>query len=195
MYPTARISLISGAGRDGLEYTDKEFTMKRALTIGFVLASMTLCAYAEQKVAVVNPQKILATTIRGKQVRARLEKISEAKQVEIKKMEATIQKLEKDLMSPALNQDTREKKAAELQTHRVNIKRFVEDSQKEFQRNYQKEMQTLYKEIMPVIQQIGKAQGFTLILDLSSSGVSYFDPAIDITDTVIQAYDTKYKAK
>ena len=98
-------------------------------------------------------------------------------------------------MSPALNQDTRERKATDLQNMRVDLKRFVEDSQKEFQRRYQREMQTLYKEIMPVIQQIGKNQGYTIILDLSSAGVSYFDVTTDITDSVIKAYDAKYQAK
>ncbi|HDP96030.1 MAG TPA: OmpH family outer membrane protein [Candidatus Aminicenantes bacterium] len=169
--------------------------MKRALVIGLVLTSMTAYTYAEQKIAVVNPQKILVETIRGKQVKERLEKISNEKQAEIQKKEAAIKALEKELMSPALNPETRESKAADLQSRQVDIKRFVEDSQKEFQRRYQKEMETLYKEIMPVIQQIGKAQGYTLILDLSSAGVSYFDTAIDITDEVIRAYDEKYKAK
>jgi len=169
--------------------------MKRALVIGLVLVSMGVYAYAEQKIAVVNPQKILVETIRGKQVKDKLEKISNEKKLDIQKRETAIKNLEKELMSPALNQDTREKKAAELQNLRVQLKRFVEDSQNEFQRRYQTEMQTLYKEIMPVIQQIGKSDAYTLILDLSSAGVSYFDTSIDITDAVIKAYDAKYKAK
>lgn len=169
--------------------------MKRALIIGFVLVSMTAYVCAEVKIGVVNPQKILVETIRGKQVKDNLEKVSKAKQADIQKKESAIKNLEKELMSPALNQETRERKATDLQTLRVQLKRFVEDSQKEFQRSYQREMQTLYKEIMPVIQQIGKNEGYTIILDLSSAGVSYFDIAIDITDSVIKAYDAKYKAK
>jgi len=169
--------------------------MKRALIIGFVLVSLTVCVCAEVKIAVVNPQKILVETIRGKQVKDNLEKVSKAKQADIQKKENAIKALEKELMSPALNQDTRERKATDLQNLRVELKRFVEDSQKEFQRSYQREMQTLYKEIMPVIQQIGKNQGYTIILDLSSAGVSYFDNTIDITDSVIKAYDAKYQAK
>jgi len=169
--------------------------MKRALIIGFVLVSLTVCVTAEVKVGVVNPQKILVETIRGKQVKENLEKVSKAKQADIQKKESAIKNLEKELMSPALNQDTRERKATDLQNMRVDLKRFVEDSQKEFQRRYQREMQTLYKEIMPVIQQIGKNQGYTIILDLSSAGVSYFDVTTDITDSVIKAYDAKYQAK
>lgn len=169
--------------------------MKRALIIGFVLVSLTVCVTAEVKVGVVNPQKILVETIRGKQVKENLEKVSKAKQADIQKKESAIKNLEKELMSPALNQETRERKATDLQNMRVDLKRFVEDSQKEFQRRYQREMQTLYKEIMPVIQQIGKNQGYTIILDLSSAGVSYFDVTTDITDSVIKAYDAKYQAK
>ena len=59
--------------------------MKRALIIGFVLVSLTVCVTAEVKVGVVNPQKILVETIRGKQVKENLEKVSKAKQADIQK--------------------------------------------------------------------------------------------------------------
>ena len=153
---------------------------------------MSVAVYSQTKIGVINPQKVVTDTIRGKQVKAKLEKLGEEKQQKIKGMEASIKQLEKELMSPALNADAKEKKASELQNQRVNLKRYVEDAQKDFQSKYQKEMATLYREIMPIIEKIGAAKGFTIIFDLSNSGVSYFDKTIDITNEVIKAYDQKY---
>lgn len=153
---------------------------------------MSVAVYSQAKIGVINPQKVVSETIRGKQVKAKLEKLGDEKQQKIKGMEDAIKKLEKELMSPALNADAKEKKAVDLQGKRVNLKRYVEDAQKEFQGRYQKEMQTMYKEIMPIIEKIGAAKGFTIIFDLSNSGISYFDKTIDITNEVIKAYDQKY---
>lgn len=153
---------------------------------------MSVAVYSETKIGVINPQKVVTETIRGKQVKAKLEKLGEEKQQKIKGMEDAIKQLEKELMSPALNAEAKEKKASELQSKRVNLKRYVEDAQKEFQGKYQKEMATMYREIMPIIEKIGAAKSFTIIFDLSNSGVSYFDKTIDITNEVIKAYDQKY---
>ena len=56
-------------------------------------------------------------------------------------------------------------------------------------------MQKLQKEVMPIIDKIGKSKGFTIVFDLSISGISYFDKTIDITDVVIKEIDTRYKTK
>jgi Skp family chaperone for outer membrane proteins len=73
------------------------------------------------------------------------------------------------------------------------MKRYREDATREMQIKSQKELNTLRKDIMPVIEKIGKEKGFTLILDLSTAGIAYFDKTVDITQEVISAYDKKYK--
>jgi Skp family chaperone for outer membrane proteins len=63
------------------------------------------------------------------------------------------------------------------------------------QREMQKEFLAVNNEIMPIIHQIGKTKGFTLILDLNNSGVLYFDNSIDITVEVIKEADAKLPSK
>ena len=96
------------------------------------------------------------------------------------------------LASPALNTQTREKKNMQLQDKRTDLKRFIEDAQREMQQKSQTELSNLRQDIMPVIEKIGKEKGFTIILDLTTSGIAYFDSAIDITADVIAEYDKKY---
>jgi outer membrane protein len=169
--------------------------MKKTFIVVLTLLVAASFVYSQTKIGVINPQKVIAETIRGKQVQEKLKKLSDEKQQKIKGIEEEINKLEKELMSPALNADTRDKKSSQLQDKRTALKRFVEDAQKDFQGEYAKEMQNLTKEIMPVIEKIGSEKGFTIIFDLNNSGISYFDKAIDVTDDVIKAYNAKISSK
>ena len=40
----------------------------------------------------------------------------------------------------------------------------------------QKEFENLQRELMPIIEKIAKGDGFSLVLDLNTAGVTYFDP-------------------
>jgi Skp family chaperone for outer membrane proteins len=97
-------------------------------------------------------------------------------------------------MSPALNAEARDKKALDLASKRTEIKRFAEDAQKEGAAAQQKEFEKIQADLMPLIEKIAKENAFSLVLDLNTAGVTYFDPAIDITEKVVKAYDAQSAA-
>ncbi len=166
--------------------------MKKTLVLIFTIFTLGAFICAETKFGVINPEQVILKTIRGKQVKQKLEKLAKEFQQKTIKKENEIKKLEKDLVSPALNRETRERKAAELQNKKTYLKRFAEDSRKEWQAQWTKEMRKLTNEIMPIIENIGKSKNYTLIFDYKNSGISYFDKTIDITNEVIRDYDLKY---
>ena len=169
--------------------------MKKTLIMTVAILTLAFYTFAEVKIGVINAQKVIASTKRGKEIQAKLENYGKSKQKKVEAMQAGIKKLETSLQSPALNEAAREKKTVELQTKKTNLKRYYEDTQKELRRKYQEEMQGLQKDVMPIIDSIGKSKGFTLVFDLSIAGISYFDKTIDITDLVIKEIDSKYKTK
>ena len=153
---------------------------------------MSAFVISQVKIGVVNAQDILQKTKKGTQIQKRLEQLQTKKQAELKTMQDAVKKLEKDVLSPALNEETREKKALELETKRKNLKRYIEDARNEINRASQKELVELEKAVMPLIDQIGKSKGFTIIFDITRPGIVYFDQAIDITADVIKAFDAKF---
>jgi outer membrane protein len=68
------------------------------------------------------------------------------------------------------------------------LKSKYESELKEIQK---KLMGKLQKDTLDVIDEIGKSQGYLMIMD--KRGVLYSPSAIDITDQVIKKYDAKYK--
>jgi outer membrane protein len=169
--------------------------MKRSFVFICTILTLSLFAFAEVKIGVINAQEIIAKTKKGQKIQTKLQSLGSAKQKEIDTKKKELEKLQRDLASPALNADTRTKKSREFEDKKIVFNRFVQDAQKTMQEKQQKEMLALYNEIMPLIQDIGKKRGFTLILDLANSGVAYFDQTIDVTAEVIKAVDAKYPGK
>jgi len=165
--------------------------MRKTLVLVVTVLVMSAFAISQVKIGVVNAQELLAKTKKGIEIQKRLEKLQEKKQAEMQAMQDQIKKLEKEVLSPALNEGTREKKGLELQNKRKNLKRFIEDAQNEIQRASKKELVELENAVMPLIEQIGKSKGFTIIFDITRPGIVYFDQAIDITAEVIKAFDAK----
>jgi len=168
--------------------------MKKNLLFIFALLALTAFVFAEVKIGIINPQSVLQNSIKGKEVIERLRSINLSKQKKYEAMQKEIEALEKDVLSPALNADTRDKKNSDLQNKRVEIKRFAEDAQKDSMAIQQKEFENLQRELMPIIEKIAKAGGYSVVLDLNTAGVTYFDPSTDITEQVIKDYDAAQSA-
>lgn len=163
--------------------------MKKPLLGIAAIVVLSIFAICETKIGIINAQKLLEGTKKGRAIADKLEKFGKGKQDQVNARQNEIKKLEKELMSPALNDAAREKKGLDLQNRRTELKRFIEDSQREMQIMTQKEMQDLQDEIKPIIQQIGVQKGLTIILEITA--VAYFDPGVDITDDIIKIMDSK----
>ncbi len=161
--------------------------MKKVLSIVIIMVVLTVFTYAETKIGIVNSQLVLKNSVGGKAFMKKMGDIDKQMSGKMQNMAKEIKALEKELASPALNASAREKKSETLRNKQTSAKRFYEDSKRNFQAKYQKEMQSLLKKIMPVIQNVGKSKGFTVIMEMQN--VAYFDKAVEITADVIKAYD------
>lgn len=168
--------------------------MKKNLFLIFALVALTTFVFAEIKIGIINPQSVLQNSVKGKEAIEKLKSLQLSKQKKYEAMQKEIDALEKETMSPALNQEARDKKNLDLQNKRIEIKRFAEDAQKDSMTAQQREFESIQSDLMPIIEKIAKTEGYTLILDLNTAGVTYFEPAIDITEKVVKAYDAKSAA-
>jgi len=168
--------------------------MKKTLILVLALVALSAFAFAEFKLGIINPQAVLQTSAKGKEAIARLQALQSAKQKKFESMQNEIAALEKEVISPALNQEARDRKNQDLLNKRTEIKRFAEDAQKESMAAQQKEFEKIQTDLMPIIEKIAKDNGYAVILDLNTAGVTYFDPAYDITEKVVAAYDVQSAA-
>lgn len=167
--------------------------MKKFFSVVIILAVLTVFTYADTKIGIVNSQLVLKNSIGGKAFMKKMSALDKKMTSKMQNLTMEIKKLEKEIGSPALNSATKEKKAEQLREKQTAAKRYYEDAKRKFQIKYNKEMKKLLKDIMPVIQNVGKTKGFTVIMEIQN--VAYYDKAIEVTADVIKAYDAVYKKK
>ena len=78
----------------------------------------------------------------------------------------------------------------EIEDEQIAIRRFQDDAQRELQEAQRRELGGLEERILPIINQVGQAEGYTLIFNKFQSGLVYADEAVDVTDRVIQMFNT-----
>jgi outer membrane protein len=145
------------------------------------------------KIGFVDIQRILAESQAGK-------KASDRFQAQIKKAEAEIQKERQDLeklradlekKAPLLKEEERRNLEADFQRRSVSLQRNLSDQQQDLQRKRDELMSDILKDVEQVINEVGKAEKFTLIMERRL--ILYSDQAVDITNKVIEAYNQRAK--
>jgi outer membrane protein len=65
----------------------------------------------------------------------------------------------------------------------------------DFKEQEKKLVSRIQKELLKIVSQIGKKEGFLLILERRESGIIYSPDTIDISDRVIQEYNAVFAQK
>lgn len=165
------------------------------------------------KVGVVDLQAVLDSSVRGKAAKDRLQQLGIKLQEEIKdkretkeEREKELQKLRTELRSQGLvlSKKAQEEKAEafrkqvrELKRFIDDTNRFIEDATQEFREREVRETQRLLQEIRDVVQEVGKQQNYSLILEGNEGAalVLYFSSAVSLTSEIVQRYDQASASK
>ncbi|MFL6200496.1 MAG: OmpH family outer membrane protein [Thermoanaerobaculia bacterium] len=143
------------------------------------------------KVAVIDTERILLTSATGKKALADLKKVQEGKEAEARTKQQEIKDLQAKLADGRLSlaQDKLSEMEKQLEEKLISLRRFQEDANTELGKKRDQVLAGIDQKVMPVINQVGKEMGYTLIFRKFESGLIYADEAIDITAAVIQRLD------
>jgi outer membrane protein len=143
------------------------------------------------KIAVIDTEKILLSSNTGKKALADLKKLQEQKEGEARTRQQEIKDLQAKLTDGRLSlaQDKLSEMEKQLEDKAINLRRFQEDANNELTKKRDQILAQIDQRVMPVINQLGKEMGYTLIFRKFESGLIYADEAIDITNAVIQRID------
>jgi len=187
--------------------------MKRSLVLIVTLASgMVLSAAAQTspapavqaapagpaKVAVIEFQAAVGQTNEFQRSFTDLQKKYEPKRNELKTQADEIDSLEKQLQAQGdkLSDAERASRAKVIDDKKKQAQRFAEDAQNDLQGEMQEAYNGVASKVYDVLASYAQTQGFTLVVDGSSSQqqapvVLYASPSTDITKAVIDAYNVK----
>ncbi|HUP66389.1 MAG TPA: OmpH family outer membrane protein [Thermoanaerobaculia bacterium] len=167
----------------------------KKLMMTLILAALAVPAFAQttapSRVAVINVQRVLAESETGKAALEKLRKLQEERQARLKKMDDDIRALDTDLSQKrlSLSPEKIDELQKQISDRRITLQRSAQDAERELQTARDKELQEMEKQILPLIDEIGKEMGFAAIFNKFESGLVYASPAIEITDAVITRYN------
>jgi outer membrane protein len=164
-----------------------------AVALVFGLGLPQVVVADELKIAVVDLQRALTTTKQGKSAQEKLEEDVKKAQGSIEGKKKEIEKAQEayNKQKESLNQKARADKEEQLITMEKEIKRLLQDSQEGLRRKNNQLVGELVKKLRVIIEDIGKEDSYSMVLERSSQAVIYADKSIDITDEVIKRFDDK----
>lgn len=172
--------------------------MKKFL-VSVAMAAMAVPMFAQgvpARVAVIDVQKVLASSAAGKAAYDRLKKLQEERIERAKAMEEELRKLDTDLNAKkiSLSDDKVSEMTKQISDRKIAMQRYAQDADREVGEARDRALVELEAKIKPVIDAIGKEMGLAAIFNKFESGLVYASDAIDITDSVIQRFNTQVPA-
>jgi len=149
----------------------------------------------KMQIVTVNIQEVLLSSEAGQGVRKILESKVLEFQDNLQKGQEEIQALQAEIekKSSVWSQQVREEKERDYQKKVREMQLKQEDAQFEMQQVEKQEMEPILKELQLVIADMGKKNGYALIMD-SRAGLLYADKSIDISEIVRKELDAKLAA-
>ena len=143
------------------------------------------------KYAFVYVQQIASESAEGKAATARINALQQQKATELdqknKALQAAQQKL--DQGGSVLNDAARAQLANDIDKQQRDIQRFTEDAQNDLQKLQQELQDDFQRKLTPVIAKVAQDKQLHMIFSVTDSGLVWGDPALDLTDEVIKAFD------
>lgn len=170
---------------------------KALLTIIAVVFFASTALAAQGDVGVVNIPRVIQECEAGQQARDELKKNFKPMQEDLDRQKSELEQMRTDLQNQSLvlSQEAKVDKEGEFK-RRI---RDLQDAMQTFQRKYKIEEKKLTDPIiqllMEVIQDYGKKNGFSMIVDGKGSGVLFVDDKTNITNKVIVELNKAWRAK
>jgi len=165
--------------------------MLKKVFISLILASGIAYA-AESKVGFVDMQKAIQSTAAGKKAKSELEAEFEKRKKELQKKEGDLKKMSEDLekKKSVLSEEVLAKKQTEFQEEMMKYRDVLNKNQQEIQKKERDLTQPILEKMRTAINAVAKEGGYTLVLE-NSAMLLFVDPAHDLTDKVIKAFEKK----
>ena len=144
------------------------------------------------KIAVVDLQRAINETEDGRKSKDKLKKLFESRQQGLDKKQEELKKLKEEIekQKDVLSRDALEAKVESYQKQIVELQQVYVEYQRELAEKEAEATQVIIARMEAILRRIGQAEGYTLIMERNEAGVIYIPTNLDLTDVVIQRYNS-----
>lgn len=167
-----------------------------SLSISLGIAAPSAASGQESlKIGVVDFREVALGSKAGKAAKARLEKLAEKLQKEMKAEQAKLIARQKEL-DAAISRLTvaeREDRTASLERDEATLQRLLEDKTEELKNAETESLQELADRFDGILKAYAVEKGFSVILEARQPGLLYFDKNLDLSTEIIKRFDRSSK--
>ncbi|MBZ0113990.1 MAG: OmpH family outer membrane protein [Thermoanaerobaculia bacterium] len=159
--------------------------------VGAVVSIVPAAAQGQQKIAVIDSDRIVMESKRGKAALEKIKARQDEKLAEGRTLQQGLADLAKRLEEGAqsLSPDRLAEMKKEYESKAVALRRFQEDADSELNKLRDEALAAIEKDVIGIIDGIGKEGGYSLIFNKFRSGLLFAEDSVDITSQVIQRFD------
>lgn len=165
--------------------------MKKILVIVGLVVLLSLNLVAETKIAYINSDLVLENSQEGQRIQTIITTLQEEwnNQLLAKENEFKTKFEEYQNLPVMTDEEYKKEKEAELQKIDVEYSQLQQEISGKAKQKQDELLNPILQKLGDVTQQIATEKGLSAIFDLNISGLVYIDPALDITDEVVEKLD------
>jgi Skp family chaperone for outer membrane proteins len=143
------------------------------------------------KLAWLNLDQAIFTCDEGKREFTVVQQYVDKKNSELESLKKELDTLRNQLsiQGAKLTDDARADLEEQIETKDTNLQRFQQDTQKDIDGRRVKVTNMIGRKMLPVIEKLAKEKNLSAVLYVSPQRDAFIDPALNITDDVIKAYN------
>lgn len=145
------------------------------------------------KIGFIDIQRAISDSNAGKRAKERFQAQVKKAEADLLKEKTELERLKADLdkKGPLMKEEERRNLEVDLQRRYVNYQRTMTDQQQELRQKEGALTGDILKELEKIVNEIGKSDKFTLILERNQ--ILYSDQGIDVTNKVIEVFNSRNK--
>jgi outer membrane protein len=174
-------------------------TMRRFVNFGVVFVVLglvalvagpprsTLAQGAVPKIAVIDIQRVMTESAPGRAALAELQAFARQQEAKLGAKRGEVRRLQTEMQAGrgTLPEEQLRDLQRQIEDQTRETKRMTEDMQREYTSRRDKALEGIDKQIVPLIQEMGREGGYTMIFRKFESGLLYAAEEVEITEAVI----------
>lgn len=165
--------------------------MISALVLFLAATSARPSFAAKDNIGYVDIRRAIAEVEDGKRAKKELEATFTKKQSALRKEESELEAMKKRLEGANIQQDDPKVRAQVMEFQRkfTALRQRLIKEQQEFEKLQSQAFSKISSKIRDIVKNIGKSQGYTLIMEAQGTSLLFAKPHLDLTNEVIRRYN------
>jgi outer membrane protein len=163
--------------------------------VSLLIFSWGVTSWAADKIGFINLQEIIQNSNAGKKAADDFKKYYDKETQKIQSLEKELKKMKDDLdkQSSIMTASARNEKETAYQKKLRDYQLLVNDTNEELKKRDQEMTQKLMPEIIKIVRSIGEKEKYTLVIDVATMPIPYYDKQSDFSKKVIDEFNKTNK--